>query len=172
MKLIQTMGILAILALLFILIIYSALSWGYVGHTMYLWFIHPHFPDLPTFSVIHFIGFMLFANIMFNRSSGNYIKDEFKDKNTMYASMILSPWITLSVSWLIKSLLMWWNDLSTKSFPLTASQSNLTYYTIVVWRRLMKRSTSSKKDINSKGFIPPQILVEFLWMIWKIIVPL
>jgi hypothetical protein len=100
------MEVLAILALLFILIIYGAFSWGYVGHTLYMWFIIPHFPTLPTFSVIQFIGFMLFVNVMTNRSNGPHIKDEFKDQSAMYSTLILSPWIMLFIAWLLKSLLM------------------------------------------------------------------
>ena len=99
------MELFAIFALVFIVMIYSALSWGYVGHTMYTWFILPHFPDLPTFTTIHFIGFMLFATVMFNRST-THIKDEFQDKSAMYGSLVLAPWISLVVAWLLKSLLM------------------------------------------------------------------
>lgn len=100
------MELFAIFALVFLLVIYGAFSWGYVGHTMYLWFILPHFPNLPTFSVTQFIGFMLFATVMFNRGNGVHIKDELQDKTTMYTNAILAPWISLFVAWLLKSLLM------------------------------------------------------------------
>ena len=99
------MELLALFALLILVVIYGAFSWGYVGHTLYTWFVLPYFPDLPTFTTIHFIGFMLFANVMFNRNT-SHIKDEFKDKNAMYASLIFSPWITLAVAWFLKSILM------------------------------------------------------------------
>lgn len=99
------MHVLAILALLFIVIIYSAFSWGYVAHTMYTWFVLPYFPDLPTFTTIHFIGFMLFASVFTNRSN-THIKDEFKDQNAMYTSLFLSPWLALFVAWFLKALLM------------------------------------------------------------------
>lgn len=96
--------ILFFLIVVFVLL-YSSFSWGYVAHTMYLWFIHPHFVDLPTFSVIQFIGFMMFANIITNRGQ-NHIKEEYKDTVSMYTYLFLGPWVTLACAWLLKSILM------------------------------------------------------------------
>lgn len=98
--------LLAILAAFVLLILYGAFVWGYVSHTMYLWFILPHFPDLPTFSIYHFIGFMMFSSVMFKGTSHNHIKDEFKDKSAMYSSLLLGPWLTLGVAWFIKTILL------------------------------------------------------------------
>ena len=100
------MEIIALIAGIFLMVIYSALSWGFVGHTFYLWFIHPHFAFLPTFSVIHFVGFMLFATVMFNRTSSTYIKEEYKDKTAMYSALFLAPWVTLVIGWFLKAILM------------------------------------------------------------------
>lgn len=95
----------AILAAVVLMVLYTALSWGYVGHTMYLWFVHPYFTDLPTFSVNHFIGFMMFATVITNRGSV-HIKDEFQDKTAMYSAFLFSPWVSLFVAWFVKLLLM------------------------------------------------------------------
>jgi hypothetical protein len=96
----------SIIAAIFLAVVYGALSWGYVAHTLYLWFVQPHFTDLPMFSLYHFIGFMLFSNVMFKSNHGTFIKEEFKDKTAMYSGLILNPWITLFVAWIIKSILL------------------------------------------------------------------
>jgi hypothetical protein len=98
--------LLAVLSVIVLIVLYGAFAWGYVSHTMYLWFILPHFPDLPTFSVYQFIGFMMFSSVMFKRTTHNHIKDEFIDKNSMYGSLLLGPWIALGVAWFIKSILL------------------------------------------------------------------
>lgn len=97
--------IFALLSAVVLLLLYSALSWGYVGHTMYLWFVHPHFSDLPLFSVTQFIGFMMFATVLTNRGS-THLKEEYQDKTALYSSLFLSPWFSLGVAWFLKSLLM------------------------------------------------------------------
>ncbi len=96
--LIGTLGVVAIL------IIYGALSWGYVSYTFYNWFILTSFPDLPHLSIVQFIGFSLFANTIIRHGSV-FIKDEYKDKNLEYFSMALNPWLVLLFGWLLKVVL-------------------------------------------------------------------
>lgn len=98
LTLIGTIGVVAIL------IIYGSLSWGFVSYTLYNWFILPVFPELPHFTVTQFIGFSLFANTIIRHSSV-YIKDEYKEKSTEYAAMVLNPWLVLLFAWLLKIVL-------------------------------------------------------------------
>jgi hypothetical protein len=96
--------LLGTISMVAILIIYGALSWGFVSYTFYKWFILTSFPDLPYFNMVQFIGFSLFINVLI-RHNGVYIKDEYKDKSTEYSSLILNPWLVLSFGWLLKIIL-------------------------------------------------------------------
>lgn len=96
--------IFGVIGLAIILILYGSISWGYVTHTFYSWFILTSFPDLPNFSIIQFIGFSMFISTIIR---GNYvsIKDEYRDKNSEYIIMFIMPWVTLLIGWVVKVLL-------------------------------------------------------------------
>lgn len=90
-------------ALVFVALIgYSTFSWGYVLHVMYGWFILSAIPTLPHFTVLHFVGFSLFANALVRHSSDS-IKSEYKDKSKESLHWI-SPWLTLLVAWIVHSI--------------------------------------------------------------------
>jgi len=99
-------GVLSVISAVFLLILYGIVSWGYVSHTLYLWFIQPHFPELPMFSIYTFIGFMFFSSVMFKGNHVTNIKSKFKDESTMYVGLIINPWIILLVAWIFKSTIL------------------------------------------------------------------
>jgi hypothetical protein len=92
------------IGLAMLLILYSALSWGYVTYVLYNWFVLTNITELPHFTITQFIGFALFLRALMPHSS-EYIKDEYKDKTTMYAMSFLGPWIVLLFSWVLKLIL-------------------------------------------------------------------
>ena len=92
------------IGLAMLLILYSALSWGYVTYVLYNWFVLTSLTELPHFTVTQFIGFTLFLQALMPRIP-NYINDEYKDKTTMYTMNFLGPWIVLLFSWAIKVIL-------------------------------------------------------------------
>ncbi len=92
------------IGLAMLLILYNALSWGYVTYVLYNWFVLTSLTELPHFTVTQFIGFTLFLQALMPRIP-NYIKDEYKDKTIMYTMTFLGPWIVLLFSWAIKVIL-------------------------------------------------------------------
>lgn len=83
-----------------VVILYSAFAWGFVVSKFYLWFILPVFPSLPYFSILQFIGFLLFLSaVMPKHYSG--LKDEYEDKSKIWSYGLLNPWITLTIGYLI-----------------------------------------------------------------------
>lgn len=83
-----------------LMLCYTALSWGYVAHTFYHWFILPSFPTFRDFSITQFIGFIVFLNCILPHSK-THLKDEFKDKEWEIISFIFSPWLSLLFGWII-----------------------------------------------------------------------
>lgn len=83
------------------LLIYTSLSWGYVISLFYGWFILPIFPNLPKLGIIQFIAISLFIKALLPLTPAA-IKDEYKDKNMVWVSFFLSPWLTLFFGWIIK----------------------------------------------------------------------
>lgn len=98
------MELLAILGFAFLILAYSSFSWGYVASLFYGWFILPNFPTLPHFTVTQFVGFMIFISITFNRSSPDFIKDEYKEKGQQWFYLFISPWLTLFFGWSMYSI--------------------------------------------------------------------
>lgn len=96
---------LGVMLILFVIIIYNAFSWGFVAFKFYGWFIlsQPTFATLPHFTITQFVGFILFIGV-FTHKSATHMKDEYKDKNSEYLSMLLGPWIVLFFGWMIQGL--------------------------------------------------------------------
>ena len=93
----------ALLILLPLMFLYSAFSWGYVLFLMYHWFVLSAMPTLPHFTIIQMIGLSLTANVLIRHSS-QHIKSEYKDDNMFWTNAILSPWITLFITWAFHAL--------------------------------------------------------------------
>lgn len=86
------------------LIIYTSFTWGFVLFKFWYWFLLPVFTTVPEISFWQALGLMFIINL-FNRKSPTVgIKDEYlKDnKKTVWALVILMPWITLGVGYCIK----------------------------------------------------------------------
>ena len=81
-------------------IVYNAFAWGYVASVFYGWFVLPSFPTLPHFGYVEFIGFLLFIGVMTHKSSTN-IKDEYKDTGMDTLQLLIGPWISLFLGWLV-----------------------------------------------------------------------
>lgn len=96
---------LGLMFVLFVFLIYGAFSWGFVAFKFYGWFIlsQPTFTTLPHFTITQFVGFLLFIGVLTHKSIIS-IKDEYKDKNFEYFSLLLGPWFVLLVGWMIQGL--------------------------------------------------------------------
>jgi phosphate/sulfate permease len=93
----------AIAALFFIgILAYYAFSWGYVLSILYSWFVLSAVPTLPHFTVLHFVGFSLFANALIRHNSTS-VKKEYKDQDDANLSWF-SPWLTLFCAWVIHAI--------------------------------------------------------------------
>jgi hypothetical protein len=95
------LAIIGFFGLLFLIIMYSALAWGYVLSILYGWFIIPIFPQLPhDIPLMGFIGIAVFVGAITHKTSTS-IKDEYKDKSYQWVDVFLSPWLTLFGAWVI-----------------------------------------------------------------------
>lgn len=94
------MELLGLLFLLFIVVIYSAWSWGFIAYKFYGWFILSSFNNLPHFTILQCVGFCLIISCL-TRQSKLIVKDEFRDKKTEIVMDIIAPWIYLFLGWII-----------------------------------------------------------------------
>lgn len=94
------MEAIGILVLVLLFLLYNAFAWGYVASVFYGWFVLPSFPNLPHFSYIEFIGFVLFMGVLTHKNPTN-IKDEYKDKGMDTIQLLIGPWVTLFFGWLV-----------------------------------------------------------------------
>ena len=82
---------------------YHVFSYGYVTYIFYGWFVLPMIPQLPHFTVLQFVGFILFLSVL-RPESETHLKDEFKDQMTMWLSLIINPWLMLFLGWIVHSI--------------------------------------------------------------------
>lgn len=95
-------GILAI-ALIFGLVIYSSISWGFVLMKFWVWFVLPVFPLLPVLTFWQAVGLMFIFGL-FGKSQ---ISPKEKDNTSVWTTLLLGPWLTLFGGWLIGTLFIW-----------------------------------------------------------------
>mgnify|MGYP000426209176 CR=1 FL=1 len=94
------MKTLLLILLAVVVILYSAFVWGFVVSKFYLWFILPVFPSLPHFSILQFIGFLLFVRVIMPKHY-SWLKDEYEDTSKIWTGALLDPWVTLAIGYLI-----------------------------------------------------------------------
>lgn len=86
------------------IMLYTSFSWGFVGCKLYTWFILPVFTSLPIIDNYQFIGIILFISL-FNIDSKVYEAGILDQKST-WLMVIISPWATLIISYIIKAILI------------------------------------------------------------------
>ena len=97
------MGLLTLLivaALMFIIIIYDALSWGLVTMKFWFWFLLPVFPELPELTFPLAVGLAFFISLFKNHMTTTSKNDIIDNLTTL----IVTPWIVLVVGWIIYML--------------------------------------------------------------------
>lgn len=96
--------IIAILGLLVIIVIalfYGAFAWGFVVSKFYLWFIVSMYPLAPNFTIMQFVGIMLFLGAILPKVYIKDVKKEYRDNKYDWAVILLAPWITFICGWVI-----------------------------------------------------------------------
>jgi hypothetical protein len=83
------------------LIMYSSMSWGYVMTKLWIWFLLPVFPNMPHITFWQAVGLIIFLQLFKNYDSNGSIKDEYKDKISMWIQALLAPWLILFCGWLV-----------------------------------------------------------------------
>lgn len=76
------------------LIFYSSLSWAYVCHKFWYWFLLPIFPNIPHISFTQSMALMMFVTLLKSHTPVN-IKDEFKKEHADTIAAIITPWLSL-----------------------------------------------------------------------------
>lgn len=87
------------------LVLIKSLSWGFALYKFWYWFILPVFPGLPEITFWHAVGLFLLIGF-FRIGDGQVIKDEYKQKTTGAIMSIITPWITLLIGYVLKSMFM------------------------------------------------------------------
>lgn len=90
------------LGLFVIIIVYNSFSWGFVTYKFYNWFVLPAIAGLPHFSILEFVGFMLFLGAFIGRKSTTMVKDEYREKGTEWLILVIGPWISLGCGALLR----------------------------------------------------------------------
>jgi len=83
------------------------ICWGFVSHQTYEWFVLSQIKTLPEFTILQFIGFNVFVQILtgVNLTTGDYMKQEYlKDRSVLIIMKVMLPWIVLMVSYFIHLL--------------------------------------------------------------------
>lgn len=93
------------------LVFYGALSWGFVFYKFWEWFLIPAFALTFPEVVIHQITFplavgLLFIVSLFRNQDSQIIKDEYKNTTATTWGVLLAPWVTLFIGWLVKSVIL------------------------------------------------------------------
>lgn len=86
-------------------LLYGSLAWGFVMYKFWYWFLLPVFPALPQIKFWQAVGLFIFINL-FQISTGQPIKEEYKDNTAGAAAAILNPWVLLLIGWIIYKLVM------------------------------------------------------------------
>lgn len=102
-------AIIGVVALVVGVIVYSSLSWGYAAFKMWHWFILPVFTQAPNITFWQAVGIMFFIGLFHNHTTADtYISDkwEYKDKKAPIWNMVIAPWATILVAYMIKEMFM------------------------------------------------------------------
>jgi hypothetical protein len=94
-----------VLFLTIVLMLWMVFSSGYVLLHYYEWFIIPLGYNLPTLSLLQFVGISFFMKLFISKSNKVWIKDEYKDKTTENVAIVLSPFIALLFGYILKSFI-------------------------------------------------------------------
>ena len=86
---------------LFGMLFYSVTSWGYVCSVEYGWFILSSFPTFIHFTVLQFMGFIMFLSCVMSQHTYFY-KDDIEDKELGIVMFFINPWLTLFFGWVVK----------------------------------------------------------------------
>lgn len=76
-------------AMIFCLLAYLSIAWGFVVYRFWYWFILPVFNNLPAIDFKQAIGIGIFLNLFKNYNT--LIKTEFRDYDTYIALMLIIP---------------------------------------------------------------------------------
>jgi hypothetical protein len=95
-------GLLGVIVLVFVVVCYSAFSWGFVFFKFWGWFVLPVFTFLPAINFWQALGLILVTNVI----SRNYsvMKEELIDEGKSWFMLVCSPWLTLLIAFVIKSI--------------------------------------------------------------------
>jgi len=95
-------GVLFLTAILMLWMVFSS---GYVLLHYYEWFIIPLGYNVPTLSLLQFVGISSFLKLLTSYNNKIYIKDEYKDKTTENIAIILLPFLALLFGYILKSFI-------------------------------------------------------------------
>lgn len=84
------------------LYVYGVFSWAFVCLKLYNWFVLPlGIQGLPTLSLVQMMGLYVFLKAI-GHHSNIHLKDEYKDKEMLYAYTIFTPWVILLMAYLLR----------------------------------------------------------------------
>ena len=75
-------------------VIYSILSWAFVGAKFYAWFVLPVFTNLPSIGFATMAGIYMFVQVFIYKGSGSN-----KVGKSFWILTLLAPWLWLLLGW-------------------------------------------------------------------------
>jgi hypothetical protein len=97
--------VLGVIVLIGAALLYGSLAWGFVMYKFWYWFLLPVFPSLPGIKFWQAVGLFIFINL-FQISTGQAIKEEYKDNTASTVAAILNPWVLLFIGWIIYKIVI------------------------------------------------------------------
>lgn len=89
------LGAIILVPTLIALYVYEVFSWGFVCLKLYNWFVLPlGIQGLPVLNLVQMMGIYVFLKAI-GYHSNTHLKDEYKDKPSLYGAVILGPWLIL-----------------------------------------------------------------------------
>jgi len=88
-----------------VLLVYNALSWGFVTFKFWTWFVLPVFVTLPALTFLQAVGLWVFITLFQNQTMPT-VKKEYRDETANTIMPIVAPWLVFAIGFLIKRFIV------------------------------------------------------------------
>ena len=92
--------------MIFCLLAYLSIAWGFVVYRFWYWFILPVFNILPNINFKQAVGISIVLNLFKNYNTLT-IKNKDKDYDTYIALLLIIPIIIITFGWIVFNFINW-----------------------------------------------------------------
>jgi hypothetical protein len=85
--------------IVFLFVLYSCFSWGYVTTVIADWYIYPIFDSFPKLKWYEYAGISFFIHCFIHQYQSD-VKSEYRNKYEKSILLLISPWMLLLGAWM------------------------------------------------------------------------